>query len=150
MRGDVDTIKERLNITEIVSGYIKLEKAGTSFKARCPFHNEKTPSFFVSPARQSFYCFGCGAKGDIFTFVEEMEGLDFRGALSLLAEKAGVGVKYCRGGIKKEKRSKKKIKAGRVGPPPPPPGGGGPPLYNFLNFFFFFFFYSPSAIFNLH
>ena len=94
MRGDVDTIKERLNITEIVSGYIKLEKAGTSFKARCPFHNEKTPSFFVSPARQSFYCFGCGAKGDIFTFVEEMEGLDFRGALKLLAEKAGVEIKY--------------------------------------------------------
>src|SRR3989338_6031887 len=94
MRGDVDTIKERLNITEIVSGYIKLEKAGTSFKARCPFHNEKTPSFFVSPARQSFYCFGCGAKGDIFTFVEEMDGLDFRGTLKLLAEKAGVEIKY--------------------------------------------------------
>src|SRR3989344_1275778 len=93
MRGDVDTIKERLNITEIVSGYIKLEKAGTSFKARCPFHNEKTPSFFVSPARQSFYCFGCGAKGDIFTFVEEMDGLDFRGTLKLLAEKAGVEIK---------------------------------------------------------
>ena len=83
-----------MNITEIVSGYIKLEKAGMSFKARCPFHNEKTPSFFVSPARQSFYCFGCGAKGDIFTFVEEMDGLDFRGTLKLLAEKAGVEIKY--------------------------------------------------------
>src|SRR3989344_7217096 len=103
MRGDVDTIKERLNITEIVSGYIKLEKAGTSFKARCPFHNEKTPSFFVSPVRQSFYCFGCGAKGDIFTFMEEVEGLDFRGALKLLAEKAGVEMEYHSSESKTEK-----------------------------------------------
>lgn len=103
MRGDVDTIKERLDIAEVVSGYIKLEKAGASFKARCPFHNEKTPSFFVSPARQSFYCFGCGAKGDIFTFVEEVEGLDFRGALKFLAEKAGVEIEYQRGKSRTEK-----------------------------------------------
>ncbi len=103
MRSDVDTIKERLDIAEIVSGYIKLEKAGTSLKARCPFHNEKTPSFFVSPVRQSFYCFGCGAKGDIFTFVESVEGLDFRGALKLLADKAGVEIKHHGGESKTEK-----------------------------------------------
>ncbi|MDP2704793.1 MAG: DNA primase [bacterium] len=103
MRGDVDTIKERLDITEVVSGYIKLEKAGQSYKARCPFHNEKTASFFVSPARQSFYCFGCGAKGDIFSFIEEVEGLDFRGALKLLAEKAGVEIEYGRSESKTEK-----------------------------------------------
>ncbi len=103
MRGDVDTIKERLDIAEVVSGYIKLEKAGASFKARCPFHNEKTPSFFVSPARQSFYCFGCGAKGDMFTFVEEVEGLDFRGALKFLAEKAGVEIEYQKGESRTEK-----------------------------------------------
>ncbi len=103
MRGDVNTIKEKLDITEVVSGYIKLEKAGVSFKARCPFHNEKTASFFVSPARQSFYCFGCGAKGDIFTFVEKLEGLDFRGALKLLAEKAGVELEYQRSESKTEK-----------------------------------------------
>ncbi len=94
MRGNVDTIKERLDIAEIISGYVKLHKAGASFKACCPFHKEKTPSFFVSPVRQSFYCFGCGAKGDIFSFVEAMEGLDFRGALKLLAEKAGVELEY--------------------------------------------------------
>ncbi|KKT14233.1 MAG: primase protein [Parcubacteria group bacterium GW2011_GWF2_44_8b] len=105
MRGDVDTIKERLDIAEIISGYVKLEKAGTSFKARCPFHNEKTPSFFVSPARQSFYCFGCGAKGDVFTFIEEVEGLDFRGALKLLAEKAGVEISY-RGDESKTEKDK--------------------------------------------
>ena len=105
MRGDVDTIKERLDIAEVVSGYVKLEKAGTSFKARCPFHNEKTPSFFVSPVRQSFYCFGCGAKGDIFTFVEEVEGLDFRGALKFLAEKSGVEIQY-HGGVSKTEKDK--------------------------------------------
>ncbi|MFH1473103.1 MAG: DNA primase [bacterium] len=94
MRGNVDTIKERLDIAEIVSSYVKLEKGGANLKARCPFHNEKTPSFMVSPIRQSFYCFGCGAKGDMFNFIEEIEGVDFRGALRLLADKAGVELKY--------------------------------------------------------
>src|SRR3989338_7501775 len=103
MRGSVDTIKEKLDIREIVSQYVKLEKAGQSFKARCPFHNEKTPSFFVSPVRQSFYCFGCGAKGDIFTFVQEIEVLEFREALKFLAERAGVELEYKRGESKTEK-----------------------------------------------
>ena len=86
----VEQIKERLNIEEVVGSYLKLERAGNNLKARCPFHNEKTPSFFVSPERGSYYCFGCGAKGDIFTFVQEFEGIDFLGALKILAEKAGV------------------------------------------------------------
>lgn len=90
MGGDVERVKERLDIAEIVSGYVKLDKAGASFKGRCPFHSEKTPSFFVSSARQSYYCFGCGAKGDVFTFVQELEGLSFREALKSLAERAGV------------------------------------------------------------
>jgi DNA primase len=90
MNSPVQKIKERLSIEEVISSYLKLEKSGVNFKAKCPFHNEKTPSFFVSPGRNSFYCFGCGAKGDIFTFVEEFEGLDFKGALKLLANRAGV------------------------------------------------------------
>lgn len=90
MSSSVDKIKERLNIVDVISSYIKLERSGGNFKAKCPFHNEKTASFFVSPERDSYYCFGCGAKGDIFTFTEEFEGLDFRGALKVLAEKAGV------------------------------------------------------------
>src|SRR3989344_4311277 len=90
MNSPVEQIKGRLSIEEIVSSYIKLEKAGANFKAKCPFHNEKTPSFFVSPDRGSYYCFGCGAKGDIFSFIEEFEGLDFKGALKILAERAGI------------------------------------------------------------
>jgi len=90
MSSSVDQIKSRIDIVSLVSSYMKLDKAGASWKGKCPFHNEKTPSFFVSPSRESYYCFGCGASGDIFTFVEEFEGLDFKGALKLLADKAGV------------------------------------------------------------
>jgi len=90
MSSDVEKIKERLGIKDVIESYLSLEKAGSNFKSVCPFHNEKTPSFFISPSRNSYYCFGCGAKGDIFTFVEEFEGLDFPGALKLLADRAGV------------------------------------------------------------
>ncbi len=90
MSSSVDQIKTRIDIVSLVSSYIKLDKAGASWKGRCPFHNEKTPSFFVSPGRESYYCFGCGASGDIFTFVQEFEGLDFKGSLKLLAGRAGV------------------------------------------------------------
>lgn len=109
MGGDVETIKERLDIAEVVGSYIKLEKAGQSYKARCPFHNEKTPSFYVSPARGSYYCFGCGAKGDIFTFVEQTEGVDFREALKLLAERAGVELKKFSRESQEEKSEKDSI-----------------------------------------
>ena len=89
-RTAVEQIKERIPIDDLIGSYVKLEKSGKSFKARCPFHNEKSASFFVSPDRGGYYCFGCGAKGDIFSFVQQFEGLDFRGALKILAEKAGV------------------------------------------------------------
>lgn len=97
----VDQIKERLDIAEVIGSYVKVEKSGANFKARCPFHNEKTPSFFVSTARQTFYCFGCGAKGDVISFVEKFEGLDFKGAVKSLAERAGIDfsqVKFSREG----------------------------------------------------
>lgn len=86
----VQKIKERLSIIDVASSYLKLEKAGKNYKTRCPFHNEKTPSFFISPERNSYYCFGCNAKGDIFSFVEHFEGTDFIGALKVLAERAGL------------------------------------------------------------
>lgn len=90
MASAAETIKERLGIVEVVSSYMKIDKAGANYKGRCPFHHEKTPSFFVSPGRSSYYCFGCSAKGDIFTFVQEFEKVDFVGALKILAERAGI------------------------------------------------------------
>ncbi len=91
MAGDtVQQIKDKLSIVDVVGQYVKLERAGTSLRARCPFHAERTPSFHVSPERGTYHCFGCGVGGDIFTFVQEIDGLDFKGALKVLAEKAGV------------------------------------------------------------
>lgn len=90
MASSVEEIKARLSIVDVIGSYIKLEKAGSSFKAICPFHHEKTPSFNVSPSRQAYYCFGCNRGGDMFTFVEEIEGVDFLEALKILAERAGV------------------------------------------------------------
>ncbi|HEY4514468.1 MAG TPA: DNA primase [Candidatus Paceibacterota bacterium] len=94
MGDTVQQIKDRLSIVDVVSGYVKLERSGQSLRARCPFHAERTPSFFVSPERGTYHCFGCGVGGDIFAFIEEIEGLDFKGALKLLAEKAGVPLVY--------------------------------------------------------
>jgi len=87
----VDEIKSRLDVVDIIGEYLPLKPAGSgSFKTNCPFHQEKTPSFFVNRPRQSWHCFGCNIGGDIITFIEKIEGMEFIEALELLAQKAGV------------------------------------------------------------
>ncbi|GIW68677.1 MAG: hypothetical protein KatS3mg100_171 [Candidatus Parcubacteria bacterium] len=89
----VRRIKERVDLVEVVSRYVKLTKAGKSYKGLSPFKKEKTPSFFVSPDKQLYYCFASGKGGDVFTFIQEVERVDFRGALEILAKEAGVELK---------------------------------------------------------
>ena len=90
----VAEIKNRLTIQDVVAPYVKLRRAGRSMTGLCPFHKEKTPSFHVSLERGTFHCFGCGEGGDMFTFIQKAEGVDFKEALRMLAEKAGVEVVY--------------------------------------------------------
>ncbi len=89
----VEEIKQRLDIVDLINEYVQLRPAGTSFKAKCPFHNEKTPSFMVSRDRGTWHCFGCGRGGDMFSFVQEIESMDFPETLRLLAKRAGVQLK---------------------------------------------------------
>ncbi len=89
----IDDIKARLDIAEVVSGYVSLQRSGRAFKACCPFHQERTPSFYVNPERQSWHCFGaCATGGDIFGFIMRAENLEFREALERLAQQAGVAL----------------------------------------------------------
>jgi len=85
-----EEIKSKLDIIEVIKDYIQVKAYGANFKALCPFHREKTPSFVISPDKQIWHCFGCGKSGDVLSFVQEMEGLSFPDTLRLLAPRAGV------------------------------------------------------------
>jgi DNA primase len=90
----IESINDSINIVDVVSGYIELKKAGASYKARCPFHEEKSPSFSVSESKQMFYCFGCQVGGSSITFVKKIEDINFVEAVELLSERFGVPLEY--------------------------------------------------------
>ncbi len=106
----IEDIRARCDIETIIQSYVTLRKTGTNEKGLCPFHSERTPSFTVYPATQSFYCFGCGAGGDVITFIMKIENLDYRGAVEFLAEKAGIALPAWDGSeLVKEGVSRKRI-----------------------------------------
>ena len=86
----IEDLKYRSDIVDVISSYVTLKRAGNNMNGSCPFHSERTPSFTVFPATQSFYCFGCGAGGDVVSFIMREENLDYRSALEFLAKRAGI------------------------------------------------------------
>ena len=88
----IEEIRTKNDIVEVISGYVRMQKKGSSYFGLCPFHNEKSPSFSVSPGKQMYYCFGCGAGGNVITFLMEYENATFQEALKTLADRAGVAL----------------------------------------------------------
>lgn len=101
----ISQIKSKLDIVDVIGSYISVKKSGRNYKANCPFHGEKTPSFMISSELQMYKCFGCGVGGDIFKFVQDIEGIDFVQAMEQLAEKAGIEIEkkdYDKNSLKKK------------------------------------------------
>ncbi len=88
----IEEVRMKNDIVDVISGYVKIQKKGSSYFGLCPFHSEKSPSFSVSPQKQMYYCFGCGAGGNVFTFIMEYENYTFQEAIKFLAQKAGVSL----------------------------------------------------------
>jgi len=108
----LEKVKDRLDIVEVLSDYIEIKKAGANYKALCPFHSEKTPSFIVSPDKQVFHCFGCAVGGDVVAFVMKYESMSFPEALKFLAKKAGLRPEeYESGDFKGQTEEKTRLKA---------------------------------------
>lgn len=105
----IDEIRYRCDIEEVIGSYVTLKRAGSNKNGLCPFHGEKTPSFTVFPNTKSFYCFGCGAGGDVITFIQKIENLDYVGALEFLATKAGIDIPNDVSAVKRESVSRKRV-----------------------------------------
>lgn len=106
MTTDTQQIKDRIDIVQLIGEYINLKKAGANWKANCPFHNEKSPSFMVHAEKQIWHCFGCGKGGDVFSFVQEMEGLEFVEVLKLLGKRAGVEISFSKNEVDQSLRNR--------------------------------------------
>ena len=104
----IEQVAAASDIVEVVTSYFPLKRAGTEFRALCPFHQEKTPSFYVSPSKQSYYCFGCGAGGSVFQFLMQIENVDFPEAVRRLARRSGIPVIEEEGGVEEEERQKRR------------------------------------------
>src|ERR1700722_11449556 len=91
-----DRVKQQADIVRVVGEYVRLKKSGQNFTGLCPFHNEKTPSFAVHPVKQIYHCFGCGAGGDVFKFVMEMDKIPFPESVRAVAEKCGIAIPRAR------------------------------------------------------
>ena len=112
----VEEVRMKSDIVDVISGYVKIQKKGSSYFGLCPFHNEKSPSFSVSPGKQMYYCFGCGAGGNVFTFLMEYENYSFPEAVKALAERAGVNMpelEYSEEARKKESRRSKLLEVNK-------------------------------------
>ena len=88
----IEEVRTRNDIVDVISDYVRLQKKGSSYFGLCPFHNEKSPSFSVSRQKQMYYCFGCGAGGNVFTFLMEYENFSFMEAVKFLADRAGIAL----------------------------------------------------------
>ncbi len=112
-RGSIDQVQAAADMVEIVGQYTELRKAGANYSGRCPFHDERTPSFSVNPTEKLYYCFGCGAGGNLFGFVQEKESLDFAGAVEYLADRYGIALEYEETSARSdaERRRKERLRA---------------------------------------
>jgi DNA primase len=108
-RNIIEEIIQRNDISDVVGSYVKLQRAGSNSKGLCPFHSEKTPSFTVFPATASFYCFGCGAGGDVITFIMKAENLDYPGAVEFLANRAGIRIPVVNDITRREEMPRKRV-----------------------------------------
>ena len=129
----VEEVRMKNDIVDVISGYVRLQKKGANHFGLCPFHNEKSPSFSVSGPKQMYYCFGCGAGGNVFTFIMEYENYTFAEAVKMLAERAGVNlpeIEYSEEVKRKESRKSRLLEINKVSqrlllPTPVPAGGVG-------------------------
>ena len=106
---DIERVRAAQPISSVIGNYVALKRAGRNFLGLCPFHGEKTPSFNVRDETGRYKCFGCGASGDVFKFVQEVERLDFVGAIEHLAAKSGITITYTTGGPSRDRQRNKQL-----------------------------------------